>query len=261
MPGGLPVVPVYDLKIKGTDLVAGTHGRSFWILDDISPLRALADGNAGTRLIAPRTDGADETAFRRTGGRAHPATRSRSPSASVAASRPSSSRMAPGCGSISTVGENPPNGAIVYYWLDEAASGPVTLTFRDAAGVDIVTLRSDDDSLPAVRRPGTRRGLNRFVWDMRHPGPVRIDPSWTILKKKPLANEPEAQAGPTVVPGEYRVALTVGSETQTVGFPIVKDPARSDFGGGLCEPVRPAQAALRQALHAECSSQSDSPRA
>jgi hypothetical protein len=55
MHGGLPVVPIYDLKIKGTDLVAGTHGRSFWILDDISPLRELADGNAGIRLFAPRT--------------------------------------------------------------------------------------------------------------------------------------------------------------------------------------------------------------
>src|SRR6185312_1409596 len=54
MRGGLPVVPVYDLKIKETDLVAGTHGRSFWILDDITPLRGLAGGNAGTRLFAPR---------------------------------------------------------------------------------------------------------------------------------------------------------------------------------------------------------------
>ena len=49
MPGGLPVVPVYDLKIKDGDLVAGTHGRSFWILDDISPLRALADGSTAAR--------------------------------------------------------------------------------------------------------------------------------------------------------------------------------------------------------------------
>ena len=54
MQGGLPVVPVYDLKIKDTDLVAGTHGRSFWILDDITPLRALADGSAETRLFPPR---------------------------------------------------------------------------------------------------------------------------------------------------------------------------------------------------------------
>ena len=54
MRGGLPVVPIYDLKIKDADLVAGTHGRSFWILDDIAPLRALADGSAASRLIPPR---------------------------------------------------------------------------------------------------------------------------------------------------------------------------------------------------------------
>ena len=111
------------------------------------------------------------------------------------------------------VGENPPNGAIVYYWLDDNASGPVALTFRDAAGSTIVTLRSDDDTLAAARRPGTRRGLNRFVWDMRYPGPGRIDPSLAPLRNKPLASEPDARPGPTVVPGDYRVELTVGSDT------------------------------------------------
>jgi hypothetical protein len=55
MGGGLPVVPVYDLKIKGTDLVVGTHGRSFWILDDITPLRGLVDDSHGSRLFEPRT--------------------------------------------------------------------------------------------------------------------------------------------------------------------------------------------------------------
>ena len=50
---GLPVVPVYDLKIKDTDLVAGTHGRSFWILDDITPLRGLADGSHGAACLSP----------------------------------------------------------------------------------------------------------------------------------------------------------------------------------------------------------------
>ena len=54
MQGGMPVVPVYDLKIKDADLIAGTHGRAFWILDDITPLRALADGSTGSRLIPPR---------------------------------------------------------------------------------------------------------------------------------------------------------------------------------------------------------------
>src|SRR5262249_39480213 len=51
--GGLPVAPVYDLKLKGSDLVAATHGRSFWILDDVTPLRELADDEV--QLVTPRT--------------------------------------------------------------------------------------------------------------------------------------------------------------------------------------------------------------
>jgi hypothetical protein len=119
----------------------------------------------------------------------------------------------------------------VYYWLDEDILGPVTLTFSYASGAAIVTLRSDDDALPAAHRPGTRRGLNRFVWDMKHPGPARIDPPWATLKNKPLANEPEPQSGPTVVPGEYRVELTVGPETQATDFTIVKDPRLATSSG------------------------------
>ena len=223
MAGGLPVVPVYDLKIKGVDLVAGTHGRSFWILDDISPLRALADGVSGTRLIAPSTAIRTKLHFGALIGAR--------PGISFAVTfglgggiatveRPDGSRVR----EYLDVGENPPNGAIVYYWLDETVSEPVSLTFRDAAGAAIITLRSDDEMLPVARRPGTRSGLNRYVWDMKHPGPVRSDWSWTTLQKKPLTREPDAQSGPTVVPGNYRVELTVGSETQAADFSIVKDP-------------------------------------
>jgi photosystem II stability/assembly factor-like uncharacterized protein len=223
MPGGLPVAPVYDLKIKGADLVAGTHGRSSWILDDISPLRALADGSTATRLVAPRPTVRTRLHF----------------GALLNVKAGVSTAVAFGIGGgIATVerpdgtklrehldvGENPPNGAIVYYWLDENASGPVALTFRDASGAAIITFRSDDNALPVQRRPGTRRGLNRFVWDLRHPGPVRIDASLVTLKNKPLVPEPDPQPGPTTVPGDYRVELAVGSETLTADFAIVKDP-------------------------------------
>ena len=147
-----------------------------------------------------------------------------SPSALAAASPPLSGRTVFSVREHLDVGENPPNGAIVYYWLDDDASGPVTLTFRHADGALIVTFRSDDEAHPLARRPGVRRGLNRFVWDMKHPGPVRVDPPWAALKNQPLANEPEPQSGPTVVPGEYLVELSVGLETQSTVFSILKDP-------------------------------------
>jgi photosystem II stability/assembly factor-like uncharacterized protein len=223
MPGGLPVVPVYDLKIKGADLVAGTHGRSFWILDDISPLRALADDVAGTRLFPPRTTIRTKLHFGALGGVRIPFSFALTfgiGGGIATVERPDGTKVREHL----DVGENPPNGAIVYYWLDDDVSGPVALTFSDASGMVIVTLRSDDDTLPAARRPGTRRGLNRYVWDMKHKGPVRIDPPWATGKNKPLANEQDPQSGPTVVPGEYRVELTVGSVTQAAAFSIVKDP-------------------------------------
>ncbi len=223
LPGGLPVVPVYDLKIKGADLVAGTHGRSFWILDDVTPLRELADGNTGTRLFIPRTTVRTKLHFGALG--------KLGPGVSFA--------IAPGIGgSIRTVeqpdrttlrehldvGENPPNGAIVYYWLDDIASGPVALTFRDGSGAAIISFRSDDDTLSSSRRPGTRRGLNRFVWDLKHPGPVKLDSALAPPRNKPLATEPDPPSGPAVMPGEYQVELTVESDIRHARFAVVKDP-------------------------------------
>jgi photosystem II stability/assembly factor-like uncharacterized protein len=226
MAGGLPVVPVYDLKIKGADLVAGTHGRSFWILDDISPLRTLSDGKTGTRIVAPRATIRTKLHFGALGGVRIPfsfAITFGIGGGIATTERPDGIREREHL----DVGENPPNGAIFYYWLDDSAPGPLTLTFSDAAGKAIVTLRSDDDTLPVARRPGTRRGLNRFVWDMRYPGPARIDASLAPPRDKPLANEPEPMSGPTAVPGDYRVELTIGSESHAASFMIVKDPRLS----------------------------------
>jgi hypothetical protein len=223
MRGGLPVVPVYDLKIKDADLIAGTHGRSFWILDDIAPLRALADGSTATRLIAPRETIRTKLHF-----------------GSMAGVRgPFAFAITFGIGGgIAThelpdgtrrrehldVGENPPNGAIVYYWLDDNVSGPVSLSVRDATGALVVTLNSDDATLPVARRPTTRPGLNRYIWDMKHRGPERIDPPWATQKNKPLTSEPDPQSGPTVLPGAYSVELSVGDATHVADLLVTKDP-------------------------------------
>jgi len=227
MGGGLPVVPVYDLKIKGTDLVAGTHGRSFWILDDITPLRGLIDDGRGCQLFQPREAVRTKLHFG--------ALRSLRPSGVAHA-------LAPGLGAgIRTfrkpdgtsgreyldVGENPPNGAVVHYWLDEGVSGPVSLAFHDEEGTAIASFRSDDSTLPAAKRPSVRPGLNRFVWDLKYPGPEALDIGLTPPRNKPLAAWADPPAGPTVVPGRYRVELSLGSETMTAEFSVVKDPRLS----------------------------------
>jgi photosystem II stability/assembly factor-like uncharacterized protein len=223
MQGGMPVVPVYDLKIKDADLIAGTHGRAFWILDDITPLRALADGSSGSRLIPPRETIRTKLHFGSMSGVRGPiafAITFGIGGGIATHELPDGTRRREHL----DVGENPPNGAIVYYWLDDKVSVPVTLTFRDSSGTAVVTLRSDDTTLAVARRPTARPGLNRFVWDLKHPGPERIEPPWAALKNKPLASEPDPASGPTVVPGAYRVELTIGSETHTAELLITKDP-------------------------------------
>jgi len=227
MGGGLPVVPVYDLKIKGTDLVAGTHGRSFWILDDITPLRSFVDGKEGCRLFEPRTTVRTKLHF-----------------AALRNLRPSGVAfgVASGVGGgIRTfrkpdgtsgreyldVGENPPNGAIIYYWLDNGDAGPVALTFRGASGPAVASFRSDDTTLPAAKRPSVRAGLNRFVWDLKYSGPDKLDTSLAPPRNTPLAEPAEPPTGPTVVPGRYRVEVSLGSGTMAAEFSVVKDPRLS----------------------------------
>ncbi|MBI3517268.1 MAG: glycosyl hydrolase [Proteobacteria bacterium] len=220
--GGLPVVPVYDLKVKDSDLVAGTHGRSFWILDDIAPLRALADGSTATRLIPPRATIRTRLRF----GVLRSARRGISFELAfglgggvVTTAQPDGTRAR----EYLDIGENPPNGVIVYYWLGAGETGPLTLTFRDAAGAAIATVRSDDATLEPARRPRTAPGLNRYVWDMQYPAPVRIDASLVSPRNKPLA-EADPPGGPVAPPGDYSVEFAVGSTKASASVTIARDP-------------------------------------
>ena len=181
----------------------------FWILDDITPLRDPAETAAGPKLFAPRTTIRTKLHFgalRNVGSGISFAVASGIGGGIRSFERPDGT---PGREYLD-VGENPPNGAIIYYRLDDSPSDPLTLTFRDASGQPIIGFRSDDASLPAQRRPTTRPGLNRFVWDLKYPGPAKLDPALAPPRNKPLAKDADPTPGPTVVPGDYQVERTTG---------------------------------------------------
>ncbi len=186
----LPPVPVHDLVVKEGDLVAGTHGRSFWILDDVSALRQMTPSVAAksVHLFAPRDAYRIQWGGGFGGGGG---------SASAAASRP---------------GQNPPSGVTVYYHL-ATADKAVTLEFLAPDGAVIKTYES---SATSGARPGAALGLNSFTWDMRYPDAVTF-PGIIMWAG--------GTRGPVAPAGEYSVRLTVAGEApQTQRFTLLNDP-------------------------------------
>ena len=222
--GGLAVAPVYDIKVKHGDLIVATHGRSFWVLDDISPLRQLADRTQEVQLVKPRDtvrvrlSWSAGSSYGKAGISYGPAFGIGGGSEPATLPDGSSTRV------FLDVGEGRPNGAIVYYWLPKGFKGAVRLVFSDARGRVVRSLASDDTAVPAAKRPGTRPGLNRYVWDLKHQGPNRLDPALVERKNTPFAAESEELAGPTVPPGAYTVQVDAGGKTLQAGFAVVKDP-------------------------------------
>ncbi|PYQ05405.1 MAG: glycosyl hydrolase [Acidobacteria bacterium] len=199
--GKLPVVPVTDLVVKDNDLVVSTQGRSFWILDDVSPLRQMSGNVAGddVHLFKPAP------AYRFFGG-----------------TRPSP-----------LVGQNPPSGALVYYTLKAApkANEEVTLEVLDSSGKVLKKLSSKEDKdkveaagggdeegfgpPPAPRTIPARAGLNRFPWDLRVEDASRFKGMilWGGLTR-----------GPVLPPGTYQVRLTAAGKALSQPLEVRKDP-------------------------------------
>jgi photosystem II stability/assembly factor-like uncharacterized protein len=192
-----PVVPVRDMVVKDDDLVIGTHGRSFWIFDDLAVLRQAdaAALSASAHLFEP------ENPVRFRGGIVQSPLRGQSP---------------PGAS-----GDNPPAGAVVWYHLKEPGQ-TVTLTFRDESGTEIATFSSqeDPDRVGTPRNPppepiAANAGLNRFVWDLRYPGPLQI-PDAIYRRYDPI--------GPIAAPGRYEVELRTEGYSSTRSFEVLPDP-------------------------------------
>ena len=195
----LPVTPVTDMVVAHKDLIVATQGRSFWILDNLTPLHQMKDALVSSRLFAPRTavrtpaQGSLEGLSRSDGGLAYP--------------RP---------------------GAMIDYYL--AADSDLRLEILDSAGVVVRTITSsapagvaaassggsDDEEdfrprgVPAILDKSA--GMHRFTWDLRVPGP------WQSRTR------PEGPNGPVVPPGKYNVRLTAGSWTSTHPLTVIEDP-------------------------------------
>jgi photosystem II stability/assembly factor-like uncharacterized protein len=206
----LPTTWVRDLLPHQGDLIAATQGRGLWVLDDVSPLRELAAGAArdGAHLFGPA-----------------PAVRLRSSESHDTPWPPETA-----------LGENPPAGAILDYWLARDASGPVTLTIRDVQGEVVRRFSSADapESLgaePYFERAwtGTPRpvsasaGLHRFVWDLRWTRPAALSYHWSIAAVRGEGT-PLAPGGPLVVPGRYTVELGAPGVSLSRSFEVGLDP-------------------------------------
>jgi hypothetical protein len=197
----LPRTSVRDLAVHGADLVIATHGRGFWIMDDVAPLRALAaDSAGGTRLLPPST-----------------ALRVR-PTGFLGSPMPKDEPM----------GANPPAGATLDYRLDASVTGPVELTVLDASGAVVRTFRSDNPAtapdltksviapewLAAPARPGAEPGAHRFVWDLHY------------AARLPLAGQDaeEPEEGVWAPPGSYLVELKAGGREYREQLTVAPDP-------------------------------------
>ena len=216
----LPVVPIHDLVIKDDDLVVATHGRSFWILDDISPLRQLAAGSVegGAFLFAPRktyrwVNGPRFAVVPSAGGyNYHHAGGLVTTFEDVEGPAGDTERR------FVDAGDNPPDGALIQYYLASPPMQPVRLTFLTEGGDEIRRFTSqpkDGESGPCV--PAAIGG-NRFAWDLRH------ESATPIPGDQGSAGQAGGPSGPKVVPGNYRVRLEVDGQTYEQPLTIQADP-------------------------------------
>jgi photosystem II stability/assembly factor-like uncharacterized protein len=236
--GTLPVVPIHDLVVKEPegDLVLATHGRSFWVLDDLGPVRQAQSDTTDQHavLFAPRP----AVRFATNSGFGLRATRGINYKMPGTLMLPYRQREDPRTGDKEDVfldaARNPPDGALIAYFLKDKPEDDITLTFLHADGREIRTFSSkipdaekpgekdEDEELP--KKPKEPRipkeaGLNRWTWNLRYPDATRIDDD-------DAANElvEDGLPGPLVPPGTYRGRLTVGDQEHEQSFEVRKDP-------------------------------------
>jgi hypothetical protein len=181
----LPPVPIADLAVKNDNLIAATHGRSFWMIDDLTPLHQLTNDLASKESVL---------------------------------FKPMPSYRMPGSAGGRGVnrkleGENHPGGVMIHYYLKSLeGNSDIKIEILEANGTAIKTY---GNKLSGASSLTVMKGGNRFVWDMRYPG-YKTFPGMVYYGSPNL--------GPKAVPGKYKVRLTVNGNTTEQEFEILKDP-------------------------------------
>jgi photosystem II stability/assembly factor-like uncharacterized protein len=214
----MPATSIRDLVIHDDDIVVGTHGRSFWILDDMTPLRQLnaTAASSETFLFKPKLT----YRFRR--------------------DRNTDTPLPP----EEPAGKNPPDGAIINYRLGASSGTPVVLEILDATGKTIRTFSSADSVEPVdthlnvptywirpQQRLAATRGTHRFVWDLHYPPPQVLAHDYPISAI--YGNTPRTPLGPAVLPGTYTVRLSANGQRYTQPLTIRMDPRVQITDAGL----------------------------
>lgn len=212
----MPATSIRDLVIKDDDLVVGTHGRSFWILDNITSLRQISEELAKGEEILYTPQIALRIRW------------------SLNSDTPLPQEE--------PVGQNPPDGAVIDYYLKEKAHGVVTLEIVDSDGKVVRRFASDDKpyEIPAVNIPlywirpqmklSGEAGSHRFLWDL-HYGQLNV-PARYPMSAIYGDTDPEATA-PWVMPGNYTVRLGVNGKTYTQPLVVKMDPRVTTSVGDL----------------------------
>jgi len=219
----MPATSIRDLVIKDDDIVVGTHGRSFWILDDITVLRQISEQIAAgdAHLFKP------QVAYR------------------VRWNMNTDTPLPP----EEPAGKNPPDGAIINYYLKSAAATPIVLDILDSANKMVARFSSSDkpDDIEAIGkevniptywiRPSqilsTAAGMQRFVWNLHYPAPAGQRPEYPIAaiygdtERHPL--------GPWAMPGTYTIKLTVNGQSYTQPLTVKMDPRVKTSPEGIAQ--------------------------
>ena len=212
----MPATSIRDLIIKDDDVAVGTHGRGFWILDNVTPLRQLQPRTTSDTLFTP------QTAMR------------------VRWNTNSDTPLPPEV----PAGQNPPDGAMIDYNLAASASGAATIEIDDASGKLVRKYASTDpvepiDPMLAIpkywprpqQRLSTDAGMHRFLWDMHYTPLPGIPPSYPIAAV--AHNTAPAPTSPWVMPGQYTVKLTVNGKTYSQPLTVKLDPRVKTPAAGI----------------------------